>query len=76
MKSECETQSASILLTSEDYFKVKRCAAKDCDVLFLAKGRGPTRKWCSSESCGGPFRSRKYYHRVVKPANLAYNRRN
>lgn len=60
--------SATTILTSDDYDLVKRCDAKDCDVLFLAKGRGPPRRWCSQQSCGSPSRSRRYYVRVTKPA--------
>jgi len=63
--------SAATILTSDDYDKVRRCVGEGCGVLFLAKGRGLPRKWCSQKTCGAPFRSRRYYARVTKPQEKA-----
>ncbi|HEX9735780.1 MAG TPA: ABATE domain-containing protein [Thermoanaerobaculia bacterium] len=67
--------SATRILTSGDYDKVRRCAGEGCDLLFLAKGRGMPRRWCSDKSCGVPLRSRRHYLRVVKPARKAEDAR-
>ena len=66
-------QSATAVLTSPDYGKVRRCANEGCDVLFLAKGPGSPRKWCNDRTCGAPRRSRKHYRSVVKPRIRAFN---
>jgi len=68
-------ESATTILTSEDYDKVRRCAGEGCDLLFLAKGRGMPRRWCSDKACGVPLRSRRHYLRVVKPARKASDER-
>ncbi len=64
-------RSATDLLTSANYGKVRRCGNKDCDVLFLAKGPGSPRKWCNNRICGAPKRARSYYLRVRKPLKKA-----
>lgn len=64
--------SATNLLTSPDYAKVRRCANESCDVLFLAKGPGRPRKWCNDRVCGAPKRSRRHYLSVIKPEIEAF----
>lgn len=67
--------SAMELVTSEDCAKVKRCIGKGCNVLFLKKGGGRPRKWCSAKTCADPERSRRYYRSVTKPTTAAIKRR-
>lgn len=59
-------RSATRLLTTTDYGKVKRCEGEDCDVLFLAKNPGPARRWCSDVTCGTRVRSRLYERRRIR----------
>ncbi|HEX9730650.1 MAG TPA: ABATE domain-containing protein [Thermoanaerobaculia bacterium] len=63
--------SASAVLTSNHYGKVRRCAREGCDVLFLANRHGLPRKWCDDRTCGAPLRSKQYYLRVTKPERKA-----
>lgn len=63
--------SAMELVASEDCGNVKRCVAKGCRVLFLQKGGGRPRKWCSARTCADPERSRRYYRSVTKPTIAA-----
>ncbi len=61
--------SAGDLLASPEVGRVRQCAAPGCDLLFVARGGGKPRKWCSS-GCGNRATSRRHYHRRVKPRRL------
>ncbi len=59
-------QSAADLLASGEVSKVRQCPAEGCGLLFVAKGGGRPRKWCSP-ACGNRATSKKHYHEVRKP---------
>ena len=65
--------SAGELLASPEIRRVRCCAAEGCGLLFVARGGGKPRKWCSS-GCGNRATSRRHYHRRVKPRRLKYGR--
>jgi len=44
--------SAVTLLTSTDLPRVRRCAGKRCDWLFVDVSRNHLRRWCSMDECG------------------------
>lgn len=58
--------SAADLLASGEAANLRRCLGEDCGRLFVARGSGRPRKWCSA-SCGNRATSRKHYRRVVRP---------
>ncbi len=60
-------ESASELLTAETVGKVRECAAEGCDLLFVARGGGKPRKWCSP-ACRNRETSSRHYQRRLKPA--------
>ncbi|WP_040841513.1 CGNR zinc finger domain-containing protein [Nocardia brevicatena] len=49
------------LLTDPAVERLKRCAAEDCVLVFLAAH--PRRQWCSPERCGNRTRVARYYRR-------------
>lgn len=57
--------SAVEVLSPDGYRRVGQCAAEDCTLLFVDRSPGSPRKWC--RRCGARARSRKHYHRVIKP---------
>ncbi len=59
------------VLSTKYCFKVGRCAGDGCDLLFVDRSGGSARKWCSSRACGNKVRSRRDYHRRIKPQNAA-----
>ncbi len=58
--------SAADLLASDALGRLRECAAKGCDLLFVARGGGRPRKWCS-RVCGNRATSSRYYYRKLKP---------
>ena len=56
-------RSASKLLTSDDLVRVRRCAADDCDWLFLDTSRNRSRRWCDMKDCGNRSKARSFYER-------------
>ncbi len=55
------------LLLTKYHLKVGRCAGDGCDLLFVDRTPGSPRKWCSMKACGNKVKSRRDYHRRVKP---------
>ena len=56
-------RAASDLLTSEDLWLVRQCAAEDCAWLFLDKTKNHRRRWCDMKGCGNRAKARRYYQR-------------
>ena len=58
----------NVLLTDRARQRVRRCAAADCDRLFLDNSRNGTRQWCSMGRCGSLAKVRRFRqrHRVPK----------
>jgi predicted RNA-binding Zn ribbon-like protein len=57
--------SAEALLRSEDLVRLKNC--ERCSWLFVDRGRGRPRRWCSMTTCGSRAKSARYYlrHRAI-----------
>jgi predicted RNA-binding Zn ribbon-like protein len=51
----------AVLLTEEDFSRVKACEGTSCTLLFADHTRGRTRRWCSMEICGN--RAKQAAHR-------------
>jgi predicted RNA-binding Zn ribbon-like protein len=54
------------LLTGPQRTLLRRCAAEDCDALYLDLSRGGRRKWCTTARCGN--RTRVSAHRSRRKA--------
>jgi len=52
-----------VLLTNRIRQRVRRCAAPDCDRLFLDNSRNGTRRWCSMNRCGSLAKVRNFRQR-------------
>ncbi|MDI3337432.1 CGNR zinc finger domain-containing protein [Defluviimonas aestuarii] len=69
--SACETDLAlpltrlvletEALLRSDDLARMRCCDR--CSWLFIDRGRGPSRRWCSMAACGSRAKSARYYQR-------------
>jgi predicted RNA-binding Zn ribbon-like protein len=55
---------AADLLTSVDLMRVRQCAGDDCGFLFLDRGRGPGRRWCTMAHCGNRAKARRHHRRI------------
>lgn len=51
------------LLTSPRLERVRRCAAKNCDWLFLDNSKRGNRRWCDMTVCGNRAKASRFYHR-------------
>lgn len=60
------TSMAEVLSTKYCH-KVRECAGEGCNLLFVDRAPGSPRKWCSMKACGNKVKSRRDYHRRVKP---------
>ncbi|MEQ5871544.1 CGNR zinc finger domain-containing protein [Sagittula sp. NFXS13] len=49
------------LLRSDDLARMRNCDR--CSWLFIDRGRGRARRWCSMAACGSRAKSAKYYSR-------------
>ena len=68
--------SAAEILTSAFYHRVRRCAGKDCDLLFVDRTPGTHRKYCSrTRGCGDQAKAHRNYHTVRKPRRDERRRR-
>jgi predicted RNA-binding Zn ribbon-like protein len=61
--------SAAELLMSEDLARVKKCASRNCDWLFVDASRNRSRRWCDMKDCGNRAKARRHYKRVRGEAN-------
>jgi predicted RNA-binding Zn ribbon-like protein len=52
--------SAAELLTSDRLDRVRVCAARDCDWLFLDQSRNRSRRWCDMTVCGNRAKVRRF----------------
>jgi predicted RNA-binding Zn ribbon-like protein len=61
-------RSAADLLISEELERVRKCAGKGCDWLFLDSSKNHSRRWCMMGVCGSRVKSRRYYQRKKRQA--------
>lgn len=57
------------LLTSENATRIRRCAADNCDWLFLDRSKRGNRRWCDMTVCGNRAKARRFYSRKKAPAS-------
>jgi len=55
--------SASNLLTSNHIHRLRRCAATNCDWLFLDFSKRGNRRWCDMTICGNRAKANRFYSR-------------
>jgi predicted RNA-binding Zn ribbon-like protein len=55
--------SAADLLTSGNRNRIRACAGRGCDWLFLDTSRNHNRRWCSMDECGNRSKARRFYAR-------------
>ena len=60
-------RDAADLLTSRELNRVRTCASKDCDWLFLDTSKNHSRRWCDMKSCGNRAKARRHYGRKKGP---------
>lgn len=48
------------LLGGPDRARLRECASETCGLLFIDTSRPGSRRWCSSERCGGAARAQRY----------------
>ena len=56
-----------VLSTKRTRQRVRRCAATDCERLFLDNSRNGTRQWCSMNKCGSLAKVRRFRQRQRAP---------
>ena len=54
-------QAMAELICTEEFDNVRRCEGAGCELLFLDRTRGGTRRWCSMAVCGN--RAKQATHR-------------
>ncbi|AXV08031.1 hypothetical protein DVS28_a3356 [Euzebya pacifica] len=60
-------RDAVLLVTDADHDRVRRCAAEDCDLVFLDTSRPGRRRWCSMSRCGNRAKVRAHRARASGP---------
>jgi predicted RNA-binding Zn ribbon-like protein len=55
--------SAVQLLTGPHVSRIRRCAAENCDWMFLDTSKRGNRRWCDMSVCGNRAKARRYYHK-------------
>lgn len=54
-------KSAADLVLSDRRQLVRRCAAPDCDWLFVDNSSNRRRRWCDMKTCGNRAKARRHY---------------
>jgi predicted RNA-binding Zn ribbon-like protein len=55
--------SAVKLLTGPNVSRIRRCAAANCDWLFLDTSKRGNRRWCDMTVCGNRAKAQRFYSR-------------
>lgn len=53
--------SAHRLLTNSNLSRIRRCAAENCDWLFLDTSKRGNRRWCDMSVCGNRAKAQRFY---------------
>jgi predicted RNA-binding Zn ribbon-like protein len=56
-------QAGVRLLTGPEVPRLRRCAAPECDWLFLDRSKRGNRRWCDMKICGNRAKARRFYSR-------------
>jgi predicted RNA-binding Zn ribbon-like protein len=62
-------RSAVELMTGPNLTKLRRCAAENCDWLFLDMSKAGNRLWCDMTVCGNRAKAERYYKKIRKSRN-------
>lgn len=54
------------LVVSDDFEKIRSCAADDCSVYFIDYSRPGKRRWCSMSRCGNRVKKKKFIEKKLK----------
>ena len=54
------------IMTGSNVPWIRRCAAEDCDWLFLDTSKRGNRRWCDMTICGNRAKARRFYSRKRK----------
>lgn len=52
------------LLTGPQVSRIRRCAADNCDWIFLDTSKRGNRRWCDMTVCGNRAKARRFYQRT------------
>jgi len=58
-------KSAAESLTHGELGRIRECAARDCERVFIDETRNSGRKWCEMEGCGNRAKARRYRDRNI-----------
>jgi predicted RNA-binding Zn ribbon-like protein len=58
--------SAVEIITGSNASRIRRCAAEECDWLFLDTSKRGNRRWCDMTVCGNRAKARRFYSRKKK----------
>jgi predicted RNA-binding Zn ribbon-like protein len=64
-------RAAADLLTSDERQLIRKCAADDCNWLFLDTSKNHSRRWCDMKGCGNRAKVRKHHERKRQVARQA-----
>lgn len=53
-------ESAAESLAHRELERIRRCAAHDCERVFIDETRNSGRRWCEMEGCGNRAKARRY----------------
>src|SRR6266496_2142842 len=69
--------SAADLLLDDRWHLVRRCAASDCDWLFIDNSSNQRRRWCDMKRCGNRAKARRHYQATLtrKPRTQSARRK-
>lgn len=56
--------AAAATMPPEDWYRLKVCAAEDCQWVFYDESRNRSRRWCSMEACGNRSKVRSFRQRA------------
>jgi len=53
------------LLTNSPFYRVRKCHARDCGVVFIDLSKAGRRRWCSMANCGNRAKMRQFRARLA-----------
>lgn len=53
--------SATKLLLTGDFSRIKQCGSETCDWLFFDQSKPNRRRWCDMKTCGNRAKARSFY---------------
>lgn len=53
------------LLSNWPFYRVRKCHARDCGVVFIDRSKAGRRRWCSMANCGNRAKMRQFRARLA-----------